>query len=218
MPNPASAAPIALWIVEDDPLFREMVERVLQANPAVDDLRTFGTCEAALEALAEGLAPEVVLMDLGLPGLSGIEGIRRILAVSPRTHLIVLSVYEDNDRIFEALCAGASGYLLKPSSARQIVEAVQAACGGGAPINPHIASKVLHMFTSLAVPRGEYDLTEREREILHEMVGGLTKQRIADKLFLSYHTVDMHVRNIYAKLHVHSRSGAVAKALRERLL
>src|SRR5690606_23869215 len=137
---------------------------------------------------------------------------------SPETRIVMLTVHEDNDRIFEALCAGASGYLLKPSSAAQIVEAVQAARAGGATINPQIASKVLDMFTRLAVPPADYGLTEREREVLHHLVDGCTKRRLAERLFLSPHTVDMHIRNIYAKLHVHSRSGAIAKALKERLV
>jgi len=210
--------PISVWLVEDDPLFRETIEQLLTEADGVEQPLTFETCEAALEMCERGLAPEVVLMDISLPGMSGIEGIRRIKARSPTSHIVMLTVHEDNDKIFEAICAGASGYLLKPSSAEAIVEAVQAARHGGAPINPQIASKVLHMFTDLAVPKGDYGLTDREREVLEHLVAGRTKKRIAAQLHISYHTVDMHVRNIYAKLHVHSRSGAVAKALKERLI
>ncbi len=209
---------ITVWIVEDDSLFRETVEKLLAEATGIECRRAFASCEEVLQALDVGAAPEVVLMDISLPGMSGIEGLRRIQALSPTTHLVMLTVHEDSDRIFEALCAGASGYLLKPSSAGQIIQAVRTARTGGAPINPQIASKVLDMFTELAVPKGDYGLTDREREVLEHLIDGRTKKRIASELVVSYHTVDMHVRNIYAKLHVHSRSGAVAKALKERLI
>lgn len=218
VPPPDLTEDLTVWLVEDDALFRETVEKLLGGADGIACPHAFGTCEEALDALEHASAPEVVLMDIGLPGMSGIDGIRGVRARSPASHIVMLTVHEDNDRIFEALCAGASGYLLKPSSGPQIVEAVRAARRGGAPINPKIARKVLDLFTDLAVPRGDYGLTEREREVLECLVSGQTKQQIADDLFVSYHTVDMHVRNIYAKLHVHSRSGAVARALRERLI
>lgn len=209
---------ITVWLVEDDPLFRESVQAVLDQAEGLDCNSAFERCEEALETLDETFAPEVILLDISLPGMSGIEGIRQFKALSPTTNLIMLTVHEDNEKIFEAICAGASGYLLKPSSAQAITDAVRAARTGGAPINPQIASKVLDMFTRLAVPKGDYGLTAREREILQHLVDGRTKKDIAEHLFLSYHTIDMHVRNIYAKLHVHSRSGAIAKALKERLI
>ncbi len=217
-PVPETDHAITVWIVEDDSLFRETVEKLLGEAAGIECRRAFASCEEVLHALDVGAAPEVVLMDISLPGMSGIEGLRRIQALSPTTHLVMLTVHEDNERIFEALCAGASGYLLKPSSAGQIIQAVRTARTGGAPINPQIASKVLDMFTDLAVPKGDYNLTDREREVLEHLIDGRTKKRIASELVVSYHTVDMHVRNIYAKLHVHSRSGAVAKALKERVV
>ena len=209
---------ITVWLVEDDPLFRETVQLLLHQAEGIDCAHAFSRCEDALALLDKTFAPEVVLMDISLPGMSGLEGMRRIKTLSPETHLIMLTVHEDNEKIFQAICAGASGYLLKPSSAPAITAAVRAARSGGAPINPQIASKVLDMFTRLAVPQADYGLTRREREILHHLVDGLTKKRIAETLHLSFHTIDMHLRNIYAKLHVHSRSGAITKALKERLL
>ena len=209
---------ITVWLVEDDSLFRESVQTLLRRAEGIDCTYAFGRCEDALDMLDQAFAPEVVLMDISLPGMSGLEGIRRIKVLSPASHIIMLTVHEDNEKIFEAICAGASGYLLKPSSAQAIVAALRAARSGGAPINPQIASKVLDMFTHLAVPKGDYGLTPRECEILQHLVEGETKKRIAEQLFLSFHTIDMHVRNIYAKLHVHSRSGAIAKALKERLI
>lgn len=221
MPADASSPgdpPISVWIVEDDPHFRTAIVKLLAAAEDIGQPRAFETCEAALDRGGETDAPEAILLDIELPGMSGIEGIRRFKALSPTTHIVMLTVHEDNDKIFEAICAGASGYLLKPSSGAEIVAAVQAARHGGAPINPQIASKVLGMFADLAVPKGDYDLTDREREVLEELVAGKTTKRIASDLAISYHTVDMHIRNIYTKLHVHSRSGAVAKALKERLV
>ena len=209
---------ITVWIVEDDSLFRETVQTLLQSTVGIECKGSFGSCEEMLNDLEERFAPEVILMDIGLTGMNGIEGSRQIKSISPSTNIIILTVHEDSDKIVEAICAGASGYLLKPSSGEQIVGAIRAARSGGAPINPQIASKILDMFAVMALPRGDYGLSDREREILQHLVGGHTKKNISETLFLSYHTVDMHIRNIYAKLHVHSRSGAVAKALRERLI
>lgn len=209
---------ITVWLVEDDPLFRDTVEKLLADAEGITLQYAFETCETALDVLDGDFAPEVFLLDISLPGMSGIEGIRRITTISPASHLVMLTVHEDNDKIFRALCAGASGYLLKPSSGPEIKEAIRAARTGGAPINPQIADKVLAMFTELAVPKGDYGLSDREREVLEALVEGGTKRRIAGDLHISFHTVDMHVRNIYEKLQVHSRSGAVAKALKERLI
>lgn len=219
-PNPSNPAqtPITVWIVEDDPHFRSSIEKLFDVAQRIDLTGAFASCEAALDAAPDVDAPEVVLLDIELPGMSGIEGIGRLKSLSPTSHIVMLTVHEDNDKIFEAICAGASGYLLKPSTGPQIVEAVRAAREGGAAINPQIASKVLGMFADLAVPQGDYDLTGREREVLEQLVEGKTTKRIASDFDISYHTVDMHIRNIYTKLHVHSRSGAVAKALKERLI
>ncbi len=210
--------PIRVWVVEDDSLFRDSVTLILNETPGVEDVAAFDACEDALIELETASPPDVILMDISLRGMSGIEGMQKVHAMSPKTAIVMLTVHEDNDRIFDAICAGAGGYLLKPSNAETIRSAVFAAQRGGAAINPQIAQRVLSMFSRLAVPRGEYGLTEREREVLQIMVDGLTKQQIADRLILSYHTVDMHIRNIYTKLQVHSRSGAIAKALKERLV
>ena len=214
VPDPSLNA----WIVEDDPHFRRSIDQLFAAAEDVELVRAFETCEEALDVCEKQGAPDVVLLDIELPGMSGIEGIERIKACSPTSHIVMLTIHEDNDKIFEAICAGASGYLLKPSSGKRIIEAVRSVRHGGAPINPQIASKVLGMFADLAVPQGDYDLTEREREVLEELVDGKTTKRIASDFDISYYTVDMHIRNIYTKLHVHSRSGAVAKALKERLI
>jgi DNA-binding NarL/FixJ family response regulator len=211
-------APATVWIVEDDPLFREAVALVLDEAPDVAAVEAFGTVEDALGALDAGGAPDVVLTDLQLPGMSGLDGLRQFRARAAGAHLVVLTVFEDEDRIVEAIAAGAGGYLLKPSSGGAIAEAVRTARRGGAPITPRIAARVLDVFGRLVRPApDDYGLTDREREVLQHLVDGATKGAVADVLFLSPHTVDVHVRNIYGKLQVHSRGGAVAKALREGL-
>jgi DNA-binding NarL/FixJ family response regulator len=129
----------------------------------------------------------------------------------------MLTAFDDSDKIFRAICAGASGYLLKTAPIERIVEAIEEALRGGAPLTPQVAQSVLRMFATLAQPAQDYGLTAREKKILELMTQGLIKKEIADRLGVSYHTVDTHLRNIYTKLHVHSRTGAVAKAIKERL-
>jgi DNA-binding NarL/FixJ family response regulator len=210
--------PKELWVVEDDALYRRTIAELLHGVPGIRCDHAFSRCEDALHALDTEPAPDVVLMDLGLPGMNGIEGTARVRELSPATRVIILTIHEDNEKVFDALCAGASGYLLKSSPPEEIERAMVEVLKGGAPINAHIARKMLAMFTRLAGPRNPSPLTRREREILKLMVDGLTKKQIADQTFLSYHTIDTHLKNIYAKLEVHSRSGAVAKALNEHLL
>ncbi len=217
-PKPMTSESVDIWIVEDNELLRESIAEVINEAEGMRCPLDVACCEDALQALEAGDAPDIVLMDIGLPGMSGIEGIRRIQPLSPSTRVIILTIHEDSDKIFEALCAGASGYLLKPASMENVVEAIRELLAGGAPMNAQVASKVLSMFTRLAAPQGEYGLTVREVEVLNLLVEGLTKGRIAEKLHRSEHTVNAHVRNIYAKLHVNTRSGAVAKALKERLI
>lgn len=208
----------SVWIVEDNTNLRETVREIVDAHSDMRCELAAGSCEEALEHLQSGRVPQVVLMDLGLPGISGVEGIGRIRSVSPSTQIVVLTVHEDDDKVFEALCAGACGYLLKPASGQKIVGAIETAWQGGAPMNAFIARKVLRMFTQYSRPKVDYGLTDREGEILQHLVEGSSQKSIAEQLFLSPHTVDTHLRNIYAKLHVHSRTAAVAKALKERLL
>jgi DNA-binding NarL/FixJ family response regulator len=209
---------MVVWIIEDDQSFRNAIGELLDQTDDLGDCRSFGSCEDAIAALTKEGAPDVVLMDIGLPGMNGIDGLRRIKAVSPGTEVLMLTIHEKNDTIFEAICAGASGYLLKSSSPSRIVDAIREVYDGGAPINAQIARKVLEMFARLNVPGENYGLTAREKDILRLMVEGATMKQIADKLFLSYHTIDAHTKNIYLKLQVHTRSGAVAKVLKEHLI
>jgi DNA-binding NarL/FixJ family response regulator len=207
-----------LWVVEDDALYRKTISQLLDGVQGIHCDHAFSRCEDALRALDTEPAPDVVLMDLGLPGMNGIEGTMKVREISPATRVIILTIHEDNEKIFDALCAGASGYLLKSSPPEEIEKAMMEVLRGGAPINAQIARKMLAMFTQMAGPRNPSPLTHREREILKLMVDGLTKKQIAEQVILSYHTIDTHIKNIYAKLEVHTRGGAVAKALSNHLL
>jgi len=207
-----------LWVVEDDSLYRKTIAELLQEVEGIHCERAYSRCEDALRALDTEPAPDVILMDVGLPGMNGIEGTKRVRELSPATRVIILTIHEDDEKVFDALCAGASGYLLKSSPPEEIARAMLEVLKGGAPINSQIARKLLTMFTHLAGPRSPSPLTQREGEILKLMVEGLTKRQIAGQLILSYHTIDTHIKNIYAKLQVHTRTGAVTKALNDRLL
>jgi DNA-binding NarL/FixJ family response regulator len=208
---------ITVWLVEDNETFRNTVARALMGVPGLECPHRFPNAEEALEALQAGAVANVILLDVEMPGINGVEAVARIKSFSPSTRVIMLTVVDSHDTIFNAICAGASGYLLKTCPAQKIVEAIREVHTGGAPMTPRIARSVLDMFARLPAPAQDYGLTEREREVLIFMVDGLIKKEIADKLSLSYHTVDTHLRNIYTKLHVHTRGGAVAKAVKERL-
>jgi DNA-binding NarL/FixJ family response regulator len=208
-----------VWVVEDSALFRETLGELIQRSERLRCARAFGDGESALSALNEGKElPRVILMDLGLPGMSGIECTRAIRKRNPAIPIIMLTVHQSNDRIFEAICAGASGYLLKSETGDEIMRGLEIALDGGGAIDGQIARRVLEMFSRMVTPQADYGLSDREREILELLVDGQTKSQIANRLTLSPHTIDGHVRNIYMKLHVNNRSGAVAKALKENLL
>jgi DNA-binding NarL/FixJ family response regulator len=207
-----------VWLIEDNPLFRRATERALAGHPGMDCPRAFERCEDALVALQKEPRPEVILLDVGLPGMDGIEGIRQIKAIAPQVCLLILTVFEDDDKIFQAVCAGASGYLLKAEPMETVLMAIEQALNGGAPMNPRVARRVLTMFSKLAPERRDYGLTERESAALELMGAGLAKKQIADRLNLNQHTVDYTMRCIYRKLHVSCAAAAVSLALRERLI
>jgi DNA-binding NarL/FixJ family response regulator len=209
---------VNVWLVEDNETYRGAIARTLDHAPGLRCTGAFGSCEDALRRLHDDHPPEVILLDIGLPGLSGLDGIQQFKALSPASHVIILTVFEDTDKIVRAICAGASGYLLKASPAEKIALAIREVIGGGAPMTPQIARSVLNLFARMAGPPPEHNLSQREKATLEFLVQGLTTKEIADRLELSIHTVDTHLRNIYRKLHVHSRAGAVAKAFQGRFL
>ena len=207
-----------IWLVEDNDTFRNALVRVINQRPGMNCTGAFSSCEDALTELAkEETLPEVILLDVGLPGMSGIDGIKRFRELAPNMRVIMLTMFDDHDKVFKSICAGASGYLLKTTPKDKITEAIREVVDGGAPMDAPIARMVLEMFTTMAAPKADYGLTSREKEVLEFMVGGLCKKEIADNLSLSYHTIDTHLRNIYQKLHVNTRASAVVKAVRERL-
>lgn len=220
-----SDAPVRVWLVEDNSLLRRSVERLIGGAPDLVCPLAAGRAEEALAALDAGLVPDLVLMDIGLPGLSGIEATRRVRSLCPTARVLMFTVHEEDDKVFAAICAGASGYLLKPLPAEGLLEAIREAARGASPINGYIARRLLEQFArggappaSAAEAPDDPGLTAREREILERLVEGLSMKEIASRCDLSYHTIDTHVRHIYAKLHVRRRAGAVARALRDRLI
>jgi DNA-binding NarL/FixJ family response regulator len=218
-PSRAPDTRAAVWVVEDSPVYRQTIAELLDQGDRYRCGRQFGDAEEMLQVLTEGRElPRLLLMDLALPGMSGIEAVKNVRRKKPTIPVVMLTVHQSNDRIFEAICAGASGYLLKSSSRDDLIDGIESVLEGGAAMDAQIARRVLEMFARMATPQADYGLSDREREILQHLVDGATKAMIAERLTLSPHTIDGHVRNIYAKLHVNNRSGAVAKALREHLL
>src|ERR1051325_10665674 len=220
MPSPDRndrRAPV--WVVEDNALFRQTICDLLQESEHLRCARAFSDCESALDALGhKSDIPRLILMDIALPGMNGIDAVKRVHARHPALPVVMLTVYESNERIFDAICAGASGYLLKSSSRDEIIHGIENVLGGGGAMDAHIARRVLEMFAHMATPHADYGLSQRARQILQKLVAGMTKNHIASELVLSPHTIDGHIRKIYQKLHVNNRSGAVAKALKENLL
>lgn len=208
-----------VWVVEDSALYRDTLADLIEQSDRLRCARVFADGESALAALDEAkVLPHLILMDLALPGKSGVECTRAIRARSASIPVVMLTVHQSNDRIFEAICAGASGYLLKSETRDELLRALEVALDGGAAMDAQIARRVLEMFSRMAKPHADYGLSQREREILQLLVEGRTKNQVAERLGLSPHTIDGHVRSIYMKLHVNSRGGAVAKAVRERLI
>lgn len=182
---------------EDNRHFQQTMFNLINQSQGLECNYAFDSCEGALEKLRSAELPEVILLDIGLKGMNGIEGIVKFKAITPATHIIMLTIQDDSSMVFEALCAGASGYLLKDSSPERVVDAVKEVVAGGAPINPQIARKVVEMFRQFNLPKGNYGLTDRERDILSHLVDGLSKKQIAEKLYISFHTVNTHIKNIY---------------------
>lgn len=207
--------PIKVAIIEDDDWIRENLAEQIRDNDGFICAAACRTGEEAVEQIPRR-APDVILMDINLPKMNGIECVRQLRALIPTAHILMLTVYEDSDRIFNSLLAGASGYLLKRTPRADILEAIAEVHRGNSPMTGHIARKVVQYFNQ----RGRNDtelekLSKREREVLEHLAQGVPYKEIADVLSLSIDTIRIHIKGIYSKLHVHSRGEAVAKYLRK---
>jgi DNA-binding NarL/FixJ family response regulator len=217
MPHMASP-PLRVIIIEDQREVREGLGTLIRGSPGFACAASYASMEEALNRI-DRAQPELILADLGLPGMSGIEGIRLLRDRFPNVPILALTVYDDDDRIFEALCAGASGYLLKNTPPSRLLESMREAADGGGPMSPEVARRVIYLFRTFRPPeRAAYKLTQQESELLKLLVEGHHYKTAADQLNISINTVAFHLKNIYGKLHVHSKTEAVAKALRERIV
>lgn len=208
-------------MVEDNDSYRKAVSRSLSRTSAIDCERQCRSAEEALAVLETENAPDVILLDVQLPGSDGISALPSIRSLAPDCKPIVLTAFDDSEKIYRAICAGASGYLLKSAGADEIVAAIEEVLSGGAPMTPSLAVRVLQQFSELLSPTkstGDYKLTAREIDILRLLADGLIKKEIAADLDISLHTVNTHIRSIYDKLQVNTNTAAVAKAIREDIV
>lgn len=211
---------IKVIVVEDIKSIRDGLFALVDGTPELTCMNSYDSCESMLPNLKVN-NPDVILLDIQLNGMSGIDGIKEIRDILPDVNIIMLTVYEDNKNIFEALMAGASGYLLKTTPPVQIIDSIKDANDGGSPMNSLIANKVIKLMRlshSEMSKKESLELSERETEILQKLSIGTGYKYIADELFISIHTVRYHIRNIYQKMQVHSQSEAVSIALRKGLI
>ena len=205
--------PISISIVEDNDKLRGTLARVLNRADGFRCVSQYGSAEDALKDLPN-VKPEVVLMDINLPGMNGVECVRQLKTLLPATQVMMLTVYEDTENIFNALAAGANGYMLKRTSTKELIEAIHEVKRGGSPMTMHIARKVVQSFQKAAPAQSAEKLSEREQQVLDLLSQGLIYKEISDKLGISYETVHTYIRRVYEKLQVRTRTEAVAKFLR----
>lgn len=205
-------------IIEDQRDIREGLVMLINGTDGYHCTGSYRSMEDALAQIGREL-PDVVLSDIGLPGMDGIEGIKLLKERYPQMVILMLTVYDDDDRIFDALCAGACGYMLKRTSPARLLESLRESVTGGAPMSPEVARRVITLFRDIRPPeRADYELTPHETRLLKLLVEGHNYTTSAEELGVSINTIKFHMRNIYDKLQVHSKSEAVAKALRDRLV
>lgn len=211
---------ISVAIIEDNTNIREGLAALINGTNGYECVGSYGNCEDFLSDL-NSIVVDVALMDIGLPGMNGIEGVNKAKEIIPKLDILMLTVYKESNVVFEALCAGACGYLVKNTPPTRLLEAIKEVTEGGSPMSSQIARQVITVFqkenTNKLNPKDE-TLSEREKEVVNRLAEGDNYQQIADTLFLSVDTVRHHIRNIYKKLHVHSQSEAVAKAIRKGLI
>lgn len=204
-------------IFEDNTRLRESLTVLLNGVEGYSVCGDYANCAAAADVIRQH-QPDVVIMDIDMPGVDGIEGLRIIKEQRPETYIIMHTVLEDDERLFRCLCGGANGYILKNTSFVHLLEAIGNVLNGGAPLSPIIAKKVLQHFHPSGTGRLQYHLSDREKEVLHYLVKGYSYKMIAAHCHISLDTVRGHIRNIYSKLHVNCGREAVSKALRDNIL
>lgn len=209
--------PITLWLVEDDAIYRRTIQRMLNSEEGITCERMFPSCIEFFEAIEAEPHPDLVLMDLGLPEMSGVDGIRKLADCAPDIAVVVLTVFREKEKVFEALDAGAVGYLLKTAKSADIVNGLREVFLGGSVLSPPIAKLVLEELRKPS-PSEEFGLTGREVEVLEQLARGLSMKEIAAELHIGTRTVEFHLSNMYRKLKVQSQTGAVAKALRSGII
>jgi len=209
---------IEVAIVEDRREIRESLALLIGGTEGFKCIGSYRSMEEALDKLKHH-QPHLLLSDIGLPGMSGIEGVAILKERYPELLILMLTVYDDDERIFDAMCAGASGYLLKKTPPSRLLDSLREVASGGAPMSPEVAKRVIALFREIRPPeRADYELTPHETRLLKLLVQGHNYKTAATELGVTVHTVSFHLRSIYEKLQVHSKSEAVAKALQNRLV
>ncbi len=206
---------IKVAIVEDNNTLRRSLSNLVNQTDEMQCVASLGNLLNVVSEFRRSL-PDIVLMDIGLPNISGIEGVRTVKENFDKIQVLMFTVFEDDEKIFEAIKAGASGYLLKKSSPGEIIEAIRSLYFGGAPMSANIARKVIESFQHTTFhPKEDFQLTTRETEILHSLIEGMSYKKLSEKYFISISTVRTHIRHIYEKLHVNTKAQAVAKILKK---
>lgn len=210
---------INVVVVEDKDFIREGLEMLLKSSDGYNCKGAFANCESMLDNI-EDLDPDVIIMDIGLPGMSGIEGTKQVKKLLPHVNIIVLTIHEESEKVFEALISGASGYLVKTTPHDELLLSIKDAYDGGSPMNSHIAKKMVELLRAFDEQKKADSklLSERENEVLTLLAEGNGYKQISEKLFISPHTVRYHIRNIYEKLNVNSQTAAIALAMKKGLI
>ncbi len=207
-----------LLIYEDNPQLREGLTMLINGSEGFEVLAAFKNCNNVTEEVT-AWKPDVILMDIDMPGINGIEGLKKIRQVNDDVKVLMLTVFDDNKNVFQAISSGANGYVLKKTPPTKLLEYIKEAQSGGAPMTASIATQVLKMFSSMNNERGEdYNLSDREKQVLQFLVEGYSYKMIANEMFIAIDTVRSHIKKIYEKLHVNSKSEAVAKAFKDKLV
>ena len=209
---------IKVLIYEDNPQLREGLTMLISGSEGFEVLSAFRNCNNVVEEV-QAFKPDVILMDIDMPGVNGLEGLKKIREVDNQVKILMLTVFDDNRNVFQAISNGANGYILKKTPPGKLLEYISEAQSGGAPMTSSIATQVLKMFSSMNNEKGEdYNLSDREKQVLQLLVDGYSYKMIAGEMFISIDTVRSHIKKIYEKLHVNSKSEAVAKAFKDKIV